>query len=140
MHIQTAAVPSRCNPVQLRRVLSGGRVESGIGSELMAYSPPKIPSQVSVRVDMAMRNQAEGIRRCWQAIARTKGENLDDDGNEVEIEPSHVWRSLLEQRLDEETASFTGGASFPRLDDKKAWDELLEAVVAEVVGKHKRSR
>ncbi len=98
----------------------------------MSYQPAKIASQVSIRVDVAMRAKAEGIRRLWQAIAAAKGENLDDEGNPVEMEVAHVWRSLLEQRLDEEVASFVGELGFPRLDDEKAWDALARKVTAGV--------
>lgn len=106
----------------------------------MSYQAPKIPSQVSVRVDVAMRNKAEGIRRCWNAIAHARAEDLDDEGNEVEIEPAHVYRSCLEQRLDEETATLTGGQGFPRLDDEKAWEQLLKAVVVGVANAKPKAR
>ncbi len=104
----------------------------------MAYQAPRISSQVSVRVDVAMRNKAEGVRKCWEAISRAKGENLDDKGEEVPMEVAHVWRSLLEQRLDHEVAEFTGGLGFPRLDDKQAWDALLKTVAANALKKNAR--
>lgn len=96
----------------------------------MSYQPPKISSQVSVRVDLAYKKKAEGIRKCWEEIARVKGDlKTDDEKNpEVEVEIAHVWRELLESKVDEEVAQLTNGKGFPPLEDEKAWNELLRSV------------
>lgn len=96
----------------------------------MAYTPPQISAQVSVRIAIEKKNLVEGIRRCWNIIARVKGENLDDQGKEVELEAAHVLRTTLERGLVEEAAALTGGAGFPALDDAKAWKALEEAIAA----------
>lgn len=105
----------------------------------MGYQPPKISSQVSVRIAVAYKNKGEGIRRCWEETARERGELADDEGKEVKLEIAHVWRSLMEQKIDEEVAKLTGGQGFPPSDDKKAWTELL-AKVRESVAKAKNAR
>lgn len=105
----------------------------------MSYTRPKIPTQVSLRIDLSYKTKGEGVRRVWEETARARDELKDDEGNEVELEISHVWRELLQQKLDEEVTKLTGGAGFPALDDKKAWAELL-ATVRESVAKAKNSR
>lgn len=98
----------------------------------MAYQPPKISSQVSVRVDLAYKKKAEGIRRCWEEIARVKGDLKTDDEKhpETKVEIAHVWRELLESKIDEEVASLTGGSAFPPAEDAAAWTELLKSIAA----------
>ena len=95
-------------------------------SDPMSYTPPKISAQVSVRIAVAYKAKAEGIRRCWEETARSRR----SEGTDVEQKSTiaHVGRSLLEQKVDdEEIANLTGGSNLPELDDKAAWDELREA-------------
>lgn len=105
----------------------------------MGYEPPKISSQVSIRIALAYKAKGEGIRRAWDETAAARGENIDEDGKAVELEIAHVWRTLLEQKVDEEVAKLTGGAGFPALDDEKAWAELRAKIRAGVL-KAKSSR
>lgn len=98
----------------------------------MSYTPPKSPSQVSIRVDNAYKRKAEGIRRIWAEIAKAKGEDVgvDDAGKikHIETEIAHVWRSLLEAKVDEEVSSLTEGAGFPPLEDEQAWTAVLKKI------------
>ena len=45
---------------------------------------PKITATVSFRIALPAKQRAEANRRIWNRIAAEKGENLDDDGKEVE--------------------------------------------------------
>ncbi len=109
----------------------------------MSYTPPKSPSQVSIRVDNSYKRKAEGIRRCWAEIAKAKGEDVvtKDDGSteKIETEIAHVWRSLLEAKLDEEVSTLTEGEGFPQLEDKAAWAEVLKRISAGIT-KSKHSK
>ena len=94
----------------------------------MAYQAQKISVPISFRIGVVAKAKAEGIRRCWAAIAKVKGEDVNDKGEVVEMDPSHVYRTLLEQRIDEEVASLTGGRGFPAADDQKSWDAVLKSI------------
>ncbi len=101
----------------------------------MTYTPPKSPSQVSIRVDNAYKRKAEGIRRCWAELARLRGDDkvAKDDGTfeHVETDLAHVWRTMLEAKVDEEVAALIGdGVAFPPLEDEKAWADLYVKIAS----------
>ncbi len=116
------------------RLQTGGDV---LKVDLVGYKAPKISAQVSVRVDQAYKRKAEGIRRCWEEIARAKGD-LQTEGKEAEVDMAHVWRELLEEAVDKEVAFLTGGKGFPRDDDAASWRELLKTIPASHAGKSNR--
>ncbi len=98
----------------------------------VSYQPPPRSAQVSVRVDLACKKKAEGIRRLWEAIARERGDLKTDDAKEPEttVETAHVWRKLMERAVDEELSQLTGGKSLPDEDDDASWIALEKSVVA----------
>ncbi len=105
----------------------------------VSYKPPKISSQVSIRVDLTYKKKAEGIRRCWEEIARAKGDLETDDEKKPEatVEIAHVWRELLEEAVDKEVAFLTGGRGFPVADDKEAWRDLLKSIPVSAAKNHR---
>jgi hypothetical protein len=105
----------------------------------LSYTAPKITATVSFRIALPAKQKAEAIRRIWNRIATEKGDNVDDDGKEVELDPSHIYRSVLEKGIDLELSShLPAGESVPSLDDAKAWDALLDAVAAGVAKSKKK--
>ena len=108
----------------------------------VSYQPPKISSQVSVRVDLACKKKADGIRRLWEAIARERGDLKTDDKDnpETTVEMAHVWRQLLERVVDEELSQLTNGRGIPPTEDVKAWADLEKSVVASYLADRKSKK
>lgn len=88
----------------------------------MGYTPPKITTQVSFRVEVTVKDKLLQVRRAWEAIAKARGDDPE------QIDDAHVGRSLLGRVVDEEIADLTSGSSLPELDDEQGWAEFDKAV------------